>query len=54
MNHTVLKTSTQINPTHKVQNLIWHSSSAHKLANDEGNELPMKDGHIQRMTHSIL
>lgn len=31
-----------------------NSSSAHKLVNDEGNGLPMEDGHIQWMMYSIL
>lgn len=47
MNYTVVKTSTQFNLIYKVQNQpIWHSSSACKLVNDEGNGLPVEDGHI--------
>lgn len=43
MNYAVLKTSTQVKPIYKVQNqMVWHSSSAHKLVNDEGNGLPME------------
>lgn len=47
MNYIVLKISTQFHLIYKVQNqTTGHDSTACKLINNEGNELPVEDVHI--------